>query len=393
MARIGFAFNLKPDAPSAGGDAGSDAHLAHATPHPNGSGAPREIQSALAAEASIDDEYAEWDAPETIDAVERALSAIGDVVRLEANDDFPERVRRARPDIVFNMAEGWRGPNREAHIPAILEFLGIPYSGSDPFTLSACLDKARTKELLSYYDVPTPSFARITNLEALEPLRRWAFPLFVKPIHEGSSKGITTANCCRDFDELVERATELLEHYHEPVLVETYLPGDEFTCGVLGNGADAVVLPVVRLRFEALPPGVLPIFGFEAKWIWDTHDHPLEMFECPARVDDGLLEHIERTVLRTYRVLGCRDWARIDIRLDDGGVPNVVEVNPLPGIMPDPADNSCLPLAARMAGMGYDELIQRCLMAAAAREQVALPRAPAFARLPRRSPANGVVTR
>src|SRR5207247_3851108 len=116
----------------------------------------------------------------------------------------------------------------------------------------------------------------------------------------------------------------------------------------------------------------LPIYGFEAKWIWDTPDEPLAIFECPARIDRGLRAMIEETVLSAYHALGCRDWSRIDVRLDGDGVPNIVEVNPLPGILPDPADNSCLPKAARAAGMNYDQLIQAALAAAAERTGVPL---------------------
>src|SRR5205807_6250034 len=120
------------------------------------------------------------------------------------------------------------------------------------------------------------------------------------------------------------------------------------------------------------PEGALPIYGFEAKWIWDTPDRPLQMFECPAKIDESLRAAIERVTLRAYHALGCRDWSRIDVRLDARGVPNIVEVNPLPGILPNPEDNSCLPKAARAAGLNYDQLIQAALLAAANRTGVNL---------------------
>jgi D-alanine-D-alanine ligase len=128
------------------------------------------------------------------------------------------------------------------------------------------------------------------------------------------------------------------------------------------------------MRFDALPYGALPIYGFEAKWIWDTPDQPLHMFECPASVDDTLRAAIEHVTLRAYQALGCRDWSRIDVRLDARGVANIVEVNPLPGILPNPEENSCLPKAAAAAGMSYDELIQSCVAAAAKRQGVRLGR-------------------
>ncbi len=141
---------------------------------------------------------------------------------------------------------------------------------------------------------------------------------------------------------------------------------------MLGNGEEATVLPIVGMNFESLPKGALPIYSFDAKFVWDRPERPLEIFECPARISRDLQASVERVALDAYRVLGCRDWARIDVRLDAAGNPNILEVNPLPGILPDPAENSCLPKAARAAGIGYDELIQSCLRFAAARQGVAL---------------------
>ena len=173
-------------------------------------------------------------------------------------------------------------------------------------------------------------------------------------------------------DELIAQTRFLLETYDQPVLIEEFLPGAEFTCGVLGNGESARVLPLVGMNFASLPAGAVPIYGFEAKWIWDTPDDPIDIFECPARIDAALTAAISDVVLRAYRVLGCRDWSRIDVRLDAAGVPNIVEVNPLPGILPNPEDNSCLPKAARAAGLSYDALIQSALLAAANRCGVTL---------------------
>jgi D-alanine-D-alanine ligase len=366
MTRIGFAYNQKPDPVAA-----PAAELARADEEPPSSGAAATL---VAPASAPDDEYAEWDSVETIAAVERALARHGEVVRLEATDDFPQRLRDARPDIVFNIAEGLRGPNREAHVPAICEFYGIPYSGSDPFTLSLCLDKSRTKEILRAHGVATAdwrlvrSVSEITNIA----LDADAYPLFAKPVHEGSSKGITERNFVATPAALAPIVLELLERYQQPVLVESFLPGAEFTCGVLGNGAEARVLPLVGMNFDALPDGALPIYGFEAKWQWDRPERPLAIFECPARIPEALRREIDSVVLRTFSALGCRDWARIDVRLDAAGQPNIVEVNPLPGILPDAADNSCLPKAARGAGLDYDALIGACLQAAASRHGVSL---------------------
>ncbi len=374
---IGLAYNQKPEpsvlaSPLSSGDRQQDGELSRLDEEPPSKNLDPSIADLIAR-----DQFAEWDSPVTIAAVESALSRLGKVVRLEANEDFPERLRAAKPDIVFNIAEGLHGVNRESHVPAICEFFAIPYSGSDPFTLSLCLDKARTKETLAFHGIPTPRFGVVSRIEELATVAgKLKLPLFVKPLHEGSSKGITDSNFCRTRSQLSKRTAFLLENYDQPVLIEEYLPGQEFTCGVLGNGADAVVLPIVGMNFDTLPEGAMPIYSFDAKFVWDRPEKPLEIFQCPARITRELQASIERVTLDAFRVLGCRDWARIDVRLDAAGVPNVIEVNPLPGILPDPADNSCLPKAARAAGIGYEELIQSCLKYAAARQGVKLGSTP-----------------
>jgi len=356
MTRIGFAYNQKPDLPVVPVDATSLESRPDEEP------------------PSKTDVYAEWDSAETIDAVASALSAYGEVIRLEATEEFPERLRAERPDIVFNIAEGLRGSNREAHVPAICEFFDVPFSGSDPFTLSLCLHKARTKDVLTARGIPNAPFTLIESESSLDALltSNDRFPLFLKPVQEGSSKGITEKNLVRTRDELEAQARFLLETYNQPVIAEEFLPGAEFTCGVLGNSDSARVLPIVAIKFDSLPSGAVPIYGFEAKWIWDTPSDPLDIFECPAQIDSWLQSAIEDVVLRAYHALGCRDWSRIDVRLDSAGVPNIVEVNPLPGILPNPEDNSCLPKAARAAGLSYDQLIQSALIHAAERYSLRL---------------------
>lgn len=371
MTRIGFAYNQKPEKATVGGRIVGAARY--------GSRSDDDPPSPTSAH---DDVYAEWDSAETIDAVAAALAPFGDVIRIEANHELPHRLRSERPDIVFNIAEGLLGPNREAHVPAICEFFGIPYSGSDPFTLSLCLHKARTKDVLRARGIPTPPSALIeserdlasllSNKSPLAPRPTPTAPIFVKPVQEGSSKGITERNLVRSRDELEATTRFLLSTYEQPVIAEAFLPGAEFTCGVLGNGRSARVLPLVGMNFDSLPPGALPIYGYEAKWVWDSVERPLDIFQCPASVDRTVQHAIEDVVLRAYHALGCRDWSRIDVRLDADGVPNIVEVNPLPGILPNPADNSCLPKAARAAGLSYDALIQSALLAAAGRTGVHL---------------------
>jgi len=334
--RIGFTFNVKPGA----------------------------------AASNLDDRYAEWEDEETIAGVEAALARAGEVIRLEASDELPFRLREARPDIVFNMAEGLYGPNRESHVPAICEFWSMPYTGSDPLTLALCLDKGRTKEILSHHGIPTAPFTVVGGPEELDGFAAW--PAIVKPLHEGSSMGITRSSYCRSRAEVGRAIESVVARYRQPALVEGYLGGREFTCAILGNGNDARALPIIEINFAALPPDALPIYSYEAKWIWDKPDAPLDIFRCPAPVAPALAAQIEGTALAAYHVLRCRDWARIDLRCDERGVPHILEVNPLPGIHPDPAMNSCLPKAARVAGLGYEEMILGVLRAGAARHGLVL---------------------
>ncbi len=310
------------------------------------------------------DRYAEWDDPATIAAVADALGLAGTVIPIEADEAFPQRLRDARPDIVFNIAEGLHGPSREAHVPAICEFYGIPYTGSDPLTLTLGLDKERTKEVLAARGVRTPRWTVSGNGSSPLRLKGLTYPLFVKPLYEGSSKGIDVGSLCGSRAEVRARVRWVEEGYGQPALVEEFLTGREFTVAILGNGPGARVLPPVEIRFDALPPGAPPLYGWEAKWIWDTPEAPLSIFDCPAALDPGMEVPIRAAALGAFRALGCRDWARVDLRLDALGRPHVLEVNALPGILPDPEQNSCFPKAARAAGMDYDAMILSVLEAA-----------------------------
>ncbi|MDW7709798.1 MAG: hypothetical protein SCH98_04945 [Deferrisomatales bacterium] len=304
-----------------------------------------------------DDAYAEWDDAETILALASALETRHEVRLVEARPDFPARIRAARPDLVFNIAEGFHGASREAQVPAILEMLGIPYTGSDPLTLCLCLDKARAKEVLAYHGVATAPFALVEDPADLPAAREVPLPALVKPLFEGSSKGIRDDQLVRDPDSLTDRVQRVLSTYRQPALVEAFLPGREFTVAVLGNGPELRVLPPVELRFDAFPPGANPIYSWEAKWVWDRPEAPLRVFDCPAALADGEQRSLEDLCRRVARVLRLRDWSRLDVRLDAAGVPNLLEVNPLPGVLPDPAANSCFPKAARAAGLDYQAMV------------------------------------
>lgn len=322
-------------------------------------------QSYLQSDETLD-RYAEWDTYETIYAIRDALAAHHNVTLIEANEDAYDKFRKLNPEIVFNVAEGAHGISREAQIPAILDMLQIPYTGSDPLTLSLCLDKSRTKEVLTYHGIKNSKFfvSHGGNGFAGKELK---FPLMIKPIGEGSSKGIFNSSFVKNHDTLEKTLAESVNKYNQPFIVEEYLPGREFTVAVLGNGKNAKTLPIVEMNFSELPKDMVPIYSYEAKWILDTRDNPLDIFSCPADLNADLEKKISDLVLKTYSVLNCKDWSRIDVRLDAEGEPNIIEVNPLPGVLPDPQDNSCYPKAARTAGMDYTQMINEVLLAAAKR--------------------------
>jgi D-alanine-D-alanine ligase len=326
-----------------------------------------DVSTQVRAQSKSADTYAEWDTIETITAVRDSLALYHSIEMIEADTDAFEKLRASHPDIVFNIAEGWFGASREAQIPAMLEMLQLPYSGSDPLTLAVCLDKSRAKEILSCYSVPTPKFFVLNSVDEIPAVPPF-LPAMVKPLFEGSSKGIFDASLVRSAEELRTQAANVLGLYDQPVLVEEYLPGREFTVAMLGNGKDVRVLPIVEIKFDSLPAGVNPIYSYEAKWIWDEAANPLEIFDCPARLTPELKAEIERICKKTYNVLRCRDWSRIDVRCDASGAPHIIEVNPLPGILPNPEENSCYPKASRAAGISYQEMLNLVLDAACKRQ-------------------------
>jgi D-alanine-D-alanine ligase len=329
-------------------------------PRSEGSGERESVASRTKLQETRHDTYAEWDSETTILAVKAALAERHSVTMIEATDRAPQQLLEVRPDIVFNIAEGLRGPSREAQIPALLEMLGIPYTGSDPVTLGICLDKSRAKEILSFHKIPTPEFHVISSLEELAQCDV-ALPSVVKPLHEGSSKGVLNSSIVRTHAELTQQVQRVLQDYDEPALVEKFLPGREFTVALLGNGQNVRVFPIIEIRLDKLPAGVNPLYSYEAKWVWDQLDHPVEMYDCPARIDPDLEHRIKQICLNVFRVLRCRDWCRIDIRLDENNIPHVIELNPLPGILPDPNDHSAFPMAARNAGVSYNAMLNAVL--------------------------------
>jgi len=307
----------------------------------------------------IDDTYAEWDNEETISAIRDAIVSGGHSCSLiEAGSNAYDSLRSSKPDIVFNVAEGYNGPSRESQIPSILEMLDIPFTGSDSISIGICHDKSRCKEILSYYKIPNPSFF---ISDGSSEINDDTFPKFVKPLHEGSSKGIYNSSVVNNRAELKREIERINEVYNQHALVENYIPGKEFTVAMLGNGKDVRVLPVVEINLDEVPEGFNKIYSYEVKWFFDTRENKLDIFRCPADVDELTYKNIEEICKRTFNVLRLRDWSRIDVRLDANGVPNIIEINPLPGILPDPDDNSCFPKAARVAGMNYTQMIDEVL--------------------------------
>lgn len=317
----------------------------------------------------LTDTYAEWDTWETINAVKHAIESFHNVTMIEADQFAFEKFKEHKPDIVFNIAEGFNGNGREAQIPSMLEMLQIPYTGSDPLTLSICLDKARTKEILSYYKIANSRFLVADDLNHILNLNK-NFPLIVKPVSEGSSKGIYSSSFVNNADELRDEVERIISEYKQAAIIEEFLPGREFTVAVLGNNKTAEVLPIVEINFIEFPEDFIPLYSYEAKWILDTKENPLDVFTCPAELDRNLEEKIKNISLRAYNILRCRDWSRIDVRLDKDGEPNIIEINPLPGILPNPEENSCFPKAARAKGLDYNDMIKRVLLEAAKRYNI-----------------------
>ncbi len=326
--------------------------------------------------------------------VARALATLGHPVLLAADDSLPLRLRDERPDIVLNLARGSGTPERRLHVAALLEYLAIPFSGSDAVTHATCVARPRLKAMLAAHGIPTSGFAVVDTLAQLAPFARRAFPVAVRRVRGVDSCFATLV--AHDFDELESIAATLLDASREPILLERFLPGDSFACSVLGNGEHAMALPVVAVPNDpfaasaasaaAAASAALTASGGAAR----AGEHMTEANRAtprPPRIDDGLAEEIETLALRTVRALGCRDFARVDVRLSDAGVPNVCSVEPLPPF--GDSDGGATHSAAQAAGVAAEELVQRCLVVAAERAGIGLPHAPAFPRLPRRAPASG----
>ena len=299
------------------------------------------------------DDEAEWDPPETIIAIANALARQGHiVVHLEATPDLPRVLAEADVDLIFNIAEGVEGRNREAQVPALCELLGIPYTGSDSATLAIALDKALGKKVLLQHDILTPKFQVMESArERLDADMK--FPLIVKPNAEGSSKGIDAKNVVDTEEELRVAVKNCVEKYRQPALIEEYITGREFTVGLLGDKRPRV-LPPMEIKFKN-KDNARPVYDYGVKQEWEQHVY----YECPAKLSESELKAMEKIARATFWALDCRDVARVDMRMDADGRIYVLEVNPLPGLTPDYSD---LVLIAKASGMEYDQLIAEIMV-------------------------------
>lgn len=299
---------------------------------------------------------AEFDSPRTVSAISGALESLGhEVVRIGHVKALIGRLAAGeRWDLVFNIAEGVAGFGRESQVPALLEAYGIPYTFSDPLVCALTLHKGMAKHVARGCGVPTPCFALVTTPAEAEAVEL-PLPLFVKPVAEGTSKGVTEKSLVRSRDALVEVCTELLREFRQPVLVEEYLSGREFTVGILGMGRDARAIATLEVALREASGGV---YSYKAKAEWrDFVDYWL--------LESGELRtEVEAVALAAWHALGCRDAGRVDVRLDSRGRAQLIEVNPLAGLTPGYSD---LPIMAELAGLDYRTLIGEILRCTAAR--------------------------
>lgn len=305
------------------------------------------------------EETAEFDRPETIAALEQALHGLGhETDRIGHVKQLVDRLARGdRWDLVFNIAEGLHGAGREAQVPALLDAYEIAYTFSDPLVMALTLDKAWTKSIVREAGVPTPNFALVRDLADVAGVQL-RYPLFAKPVAEGTGKGISPASKITSRKELAAVCEELLATFRQPVLVEEFLPGREFTVAIVGTGAAAEVLGTMEI---VLRPSAEPeIYSYVNK---DRYEEFVEYYLRDSQQDEQV-RRAEAHALVAWRALRCRDAGRIDIRCDAAGEPQFMEVNPLAGLNPVHSD---LPIICTKAGIDYQTLIGQIVASAARR--------------------------
>jgi D-alanine-D-alanine ligase len=290
---------------------------------------------------------AEFDSNTTIAAIETALASLGhEVERVGHVRSLAERlVAGWRCDLVFNIAEGVAGFGRESQVPALLEAYGISYTFSDPLVCALTLHKGMAKHVARGCGVPTPAFAVVAELDELAGVTL-PLPLFAKPVAEGSSKGVTAKSLVKTRAELTQVCAELLSEFRQPVLVEEYLSGREFTVGILGTGAAARALASLEVVLKAGADA--SGYSYRNKTDWR------ELVGYGLLEAGALRSEVEGVALAAWRALGCRDAGRVDVRLDGAGRAAMIEVNPLAGLTPGYSD---LPIMAELAGVSFRDLI------------------------------------
>jgi len=316
-----------------------------------------DLRSEYLAEGYSEADVAEFDSDSTIDALHEAIASLGFTVdRIGHGRRLAERLVAGDSwDLVFSIAEGLRGRSREAQVPALLEMYGVPYVFSDPLTCAATLDKAVAKKIVAADGVRTPGWVVVRCLPDVRLVadRGLHYPLFVKPLAEGTGKGVDGRSRIHSLSELREACRRLLDEYHQPVLVESYLSGREFTTGILGTGEHARVLGTLEIIIREGAP--------EQDYSYLVKEECEKFVEYLPAGDESLVRAVESLALAAHRSLECRDASRVDIRVDAEGYPCFLEANPLPGLHPTHSD---LPMIATSVGMSYASLLGEIIASA-----------------------------
>lgn len=303
-----------------------------------------------------------------LQAVKEALVSLGYSVKaMEMKEDLSPlvgRILRSGAELIFNLCEEFRGQSRlEMNVAALLELLNIPFSGSSSLVLGLSQDKGKTKSILAHHGVPTPAYA-VWPPEEPPSTAHLQFPLIVKPLKEDASLGIDNDALVKDSASLLRQAEKIHRLHHQPALVEEYIEGRELNVSILGNEVPQV-LPISEIDFSTLPPHLPRICGYEAKWVETTPEFSHTVPLCPAPLPPKLEKRVREVALRSYRLMDCRDYARVDIRLSPDGIPYVLEINANPDISPDAG----MPRSASAAGLAYPQLIGRIAELALSRSQ------------------------
>lgn len=318
------------------------------------------------------EKHIEGDEWKTIQAVGQAIESHNhSVTYFKVDENIYETLKstRSKIDLIFNLAEGVsQGADREAQLPMIAEILGIPHTGPTPLSAALILDKSRAKEIWRANGVKTADSQLFTS-PSTKLIKSLSYPLIVKPSNEGSGIGIKSNSIVKSDAELHSAVKHVLEEYRQGALVESYLPGREFTVALIGNGDDVTTLPIVEINFAAFPPDAPPIDSYEAKFVYGATGQSVMLATefCPAVVTPKLGETIADLATRAYQTIGCQDFGRVDIRLDAKGTPHVMEINHPPGLMSDPFESSFFVIAGRAAGLSFPQLIGRILDSATSR--------------------------